>query len=204
MGNGIESNKYFDIVEKKILSFNLSGQGDYNNIVETIRSFAFSGKITEEESEKLLLMLPNISGSADSNFTGLNTENTINSSFCDDDESIDEIPDEEIFEEDENTKNSFEIDFDGDDVFDDDLNDDLNDDDIFSDEIKEQNSSFDLDDNDDEILSYKDEEEDYYTNEETKDSGFDIDLDDDCDTYDNSDIIFEETEKEKTNPFDLF
>ena len=80
----------------------------------------------------------------------------------------------------------------------------LNDDDIFSDEIKEQNSSFNLDDNDDEILSYKDEEEDYYTNEETKDSGFDIDLDDDCDTYDNSDIIFEETEKEKTNPFDLF
>lgn len=198
MGNGIKSNKYFDIIEKKILSFNLSGQGDYNNIVETIRSFAFSGKITEEESEKLLLMLPNISDSAD-DFTGLNTENTISSSFYDD-EGIEEIPDEEIFEEDENTKNSFEIDFDGDDVFDDDLNDD----DIFSDEIKEQNSSFNLDDNDDEILSYKDEEEDYYTNEKPKNGGFDIDLDDDCDTYNNSDIVLEETEKENTNPFDLF
>lgn len=199
------SNTYFDAIEKRVRSFTINGQDSYNNIVETIRSASFSGKITEEEAEKLLLMLPDLSDDIEDDLCGLDDKGEM---FLDCDLSDDYREDEEDEWEGETDKNEEDTPFAFglDDEFLDEAPNYKDDDDFYDEETDDDSSSFDLEDDGSELLSYKNDDEDFDVEEGTESSGFDLDLNEDCEFYDNSDFVFDEDETEDTDtdPFALF
>lgn len=198
------SNTYFDAIEKRVRSFTINGQDSYNDIVETIRSASFSGKITEEEAEKLLLMLPNLSDDIEDGSYGADDKGEM---FLDCDLSDDCGEDEEEWEEEIDKKEEdAPFAFGLDDEFLDEAPNYKDDDDFYDEENYDNSSSFDLEDDGSELLSYKDNDEDLNIEECNETSDFDLDLNEDCEFYDNSDFEFDEDKAEDTDtdPFALF
>lgn len=197
------SNDCFDSIEKRIKAFLINGQDDYNDIVESIRSLSFIGKISEKEAEKLLLMLPNLSEDEDNTLCGLNDESQI-SSYCDnyDDEEETNYSFLEDEVKKEETINPFELSLDNEFLDSEPTN--YNNDDMFEDdEIEDTRSSFDLNDEEEDLLSYNNDDMFENDEEDENSSGFDVDLNDDCEFYNNRDFDFDESDPNdyKSDPF---
>ena len=199
------SNTYFDAIEKRVRSFTINGQDSYNNIVETIRSASFSGKITEEEAEKLLLMLPDLSDDIEDGLYGSDDKGEMLLD-CDLSDDCGEDEEGEWEEESDKKEEDTPFAFGLDDEFLDETPNYKDDDDFYDEENYDNSSSFDLEDDGSELLSYKDNDEDLDIEECNETSDFDLDLNEDCEFYDNSDFEFDEDKAEDadTDPFALF
>ena len=187
LGNFNSGDSIYDVLSHKIDIFVNTGVGDYNEIIENIRSFQFSGDLTENEAETLILKLPDIEDVADDTIS-----NSFNDVEYEEYDDSDLISDEELFddEEEENAFLSVEYDEDTSPI-----------EEVEFVEDKEE-SGISFDDDDDELLSYKTEDEDYYEDAKNDDeSGFEMEDEEPMPDYDFSDLFKDEQDEEEESGF---
>lgn len=188
--SSFNSKEIFDLLSEKIDRFLNSGIGDYNEIIESIRSFQFSGDLTDSEAESLVMRLPDI----DDFELGEKNDNAFSDVDFEEEDDSDLISDEDLFEDEEEKDPFASAEYEEDDS-------PIEDIEYFEDKKAE---GFNLEYGDDFIESYKNEDEDYYDDgdDENKKSGFnDFEEEEPMPDYDFSNLFEEKKQKKSSGGF---
>lgn len=188
--SSFSSKEIFDLLSEQIDQFNNSGIGDYNEIIENIRSFQFSGDLTDSEAESLIMRLPDI----DDFELGEKNNNSFSDVDFEEEDDSNLISDEDLFVDEEEKDPFTSAEYEEDDSPIEDVE--------YSEEQKSEGFDFEYDD--DFIESYQDEDEDYYEDDDNKNkkTGFDnLDEEEPMPDYDFGNLFEDKKEKKSFGGF---